>query len=232
MRIASAILGSLVPDDSKNSVVAGRDLTPRPLNYSRDCFDPTACNNDCTGMGQMFSAAEACTDAMLNTFASYLGRNTREVTPRRDVVSYPHPDNFREDGGDNLGACFESNTAQSPACALILCESAKLAVAANTTCGCEGASSFRVETKTLCSLVRCVDGSAPNPASCECAASGDASAAEPGRPEPRPELWLLPGSQTSLRWNLLDRSFGSFAYDHSKDPQTLNDTFGKLIWLE
>jgi hypothetical protein len=40
----------------------------------QDCADPMACTNDCTAVGQMISAAQACTDDLLGALATALGK--------------------------------------------------------------------------------------------------------------------------------------------------------------
>ncbi len=210
--IVEDMLAIVAADNSGYAVTSDYDFNVKPLRGSYDCADPTACNNDCTAMGQMIAATEACTSDLLSAFAAATGRNTKELRPRRDIVSYPRPDDFASNGGDNLGTCFSSPGERSaPACGLVLCTNGSIAQSVGEECGCDTPTSYREAANNLCAQVRCTDGTQPHSITCECRDAGAILGTVPGRP-PHPE--------TTLEWCLLDSSDGHFAYDHGADPQT------------
>jgi hypothetical protein len=216
-KIARSLVGEVAGDVSGESVVADQSGI-RPMRESRDCFDATACNNECTAMGRLITAAETCTEDMLDAFATAMGRNRREIKSRRELATYPRPDDFAADGGDNLGTCFSTYAPQSPiACGVMLCPSGGLADVAGDECDCGGDGGGREPARTLCSLIRCTDNTAPDPLSCACHTAEGLTAIVGGGLDP----------STTLDWCLLDRDSGSFLYDHGSSPTTLMDVFGR-----
>lgn len=128
----------------------------------RDCLDPLECSNDCTALGQQLNAQRACTEDLLNAFATALGlpdKDKQNLTRRLDIVSNWHPDQAPVDDS-GAGAClggFEL-TRQPAACGLMLCADGLLAAGLGDACGCELNQPVFIPQNDLCLEMRCDDG--------------------------------------------------------------------------
>jgi hypothetical protein len=154
----------------------------------QDCADPLACTNDCTAVGQMMSAAQACTDDLLSALATAMGKPDKsKLVKRLDIVSYPRPD--AETGGEDVdgGMCMPGDLgggapARQPiGCGLILCADTLAAGMGTSGCSCRGDAAVYLPAD-ICASTRCADGTVPD-AQCQCR---DAGGYQPGRPPAPP----------------------------------------------
>jgi hypothetical protein len=148
----------------------------------QDCVDPGACSNDCTGLGQQISAANACTEDLLGAFTQALGLpDKKDLIRKIDIVSYPNPEDGNGSTNPGVGACLGNTdpARQSAACGLVLCANDLLAAGIGGGCGCEQALPGVILQTDLCRVVRCADGDTPGP-DCNC------QPVEPSEPQPGP----------------------------------------------
>jgi hypothetical protein len=147
----------------------------------RDCVDPLACANTCTAVGQMITAAQACTDDLLSAIAKATGRPDKSTLVKKvDIASYPRPDGDTgpADEADGVCAFGDIGPSKQPAsCGLILCVDGVAAAGLNGGCSCGGVAGL-FQPADLCIGHRCADGTMPD-AQCQCAEVGGY---EPGRP--------------------------------------------------
>ena len=147
----------------------------------RDCADPVACSNSCTAVGQIITAAQACTDDLLGAIAKALGRPDKTTLVKKvDIASYPRPDadtGAADDTGTICGLGSTEPTKQPASCGLILCVDGLAAASGNSGCSCGGVGGMFTPAD-LCIAHRCADGSMPD-AQCQC---GGVTGYEPGRP--------------------------------------------------
>jgi hypothetical protein len=147
----------------------------------RDCADPVTCTNTCTGVGQIITAAQACTDDLLGAIAKATGRPDKsKLVKRVDIASYPRPDSDTGSADDLAGACSLGSTEptkQPASCGLILCVDGLAASGVNGGCSCGGVTGMFMPAD-LCVAHRCADGTTPD-AQCKC---GGVSGYDPGRP--------------------------------------------------
>lgn len=153
----------------------------------QDCFDFTACSDDCTGLGQQLNAIRDCTDDFLRDIASRSGlKSSKDVPKERSLAPYSHPrpDGDTSEDATSSGACLGSDNQPTDAgvCGLILCEG-QHSSPVNGGCACDDSSSrgwFRVVN--VCAEVFCSDGSVPDE-NCQCKG---ALPYEPLPPRPEP----------------------------------------------
>ena len=172
----------------------------QPKGAGSDCVDPGACSNDCTGLGQQISAANACTEDLLDALTTALGLGNKDenLTRRLDIVSNWHPDQAPVEERD-LGACLGNNdpARQPAACGLMLCADGLLAMSIGEDCGCGQTSPGFIPQSDLCLMVRCADGNLPGP-DCTCQPVETSDPQPFPGPGPLPDLTSISDIQTGI----------------------------------
>lgn len=138
-------------------------------NGTQDCFDPTACSNDCSALGKQLNEVTACTEQLMSDVLEAAGiSDPNEIDRHLDWVSYPNPEDEDYGDGSEFGICFGDTgpIRISPACGLVLCSDQMLADGLGDGCGCDTVTPVSLER--MCLTVRCVDGQFPDPETCSC----------------------------------------------------------------
>lgn len=176
------------------------------------CMDVMGCESDCTSLGRLLSDTDACTAGMLDDMAKAAGLPVDEVTTGRERVTYPRPPGFDVET-HNMGGCFDTGyDRETGICGLVLCVS-ELGSPSGASCSCGPGSTMSLTT--LCTTVRCADGTLPSNTTCECVPPDRIEELPGGGPIPHPSGW--PHWDVSTTLDMCASDDGFITYDYASD---------------